>query len=92
MVNGVQGIWVESIGEGVINEKPRDRQQVQFVRILRAIALQRAEIVGVPEFIAEMFKDGPITLASLISDFTFQIITEIICDPIVVEEGVVHIE
>ncbi len=63
-----------------------------IVRILDAIPLQRAEIVGIAELDAELLENRPVALLALCADFAREMAAQVVGDAIVVEQGVVHVE
>jgi hypothetical protein len=63
-----------------------------IVRILDAILLQGAQIVCITQLGPQLFEDDPIPLLTLMSDFLFEVIREIFCDPIVVQQRVIDIK
>ena len=61
-------------------------------RILDAIALQRAQIIRVTKFRAQLLEDGPVTLRALVADGVFEMALEVGGDTVVFEQRVVHVE
>ena len=57
----------------------------------RTVALERAEIVGVAELLAQLLEDRPVVLAPLDPQLAVHEAHEIRDDAIVVEQGVVHV-
>jgi hypothetical protein len=62
------------------------------VQVFDAIALQRAEIIGIAEFAAEILEQRPIAVMRIAAVLAPEIIGEIAGDAIVVDEGVVDVE
>src|ERR1700730_13757279 len=83
---------VEPIGEGVIHQIRRHRQQMDVLRVLDPIALQGAEIVPVAQIAEQLLEDRPIAVATRRSELAFEMALEIGLDAIVVEQGVVDID
>jgi hypothetical protein len=58
----------------------------------RAVPLQRAEIVRVPQFRAQRLEHGPVVLLALVSQLAIHVPHQIRDDAIVVEQGVIDVE
>ena len=56
------------------------------------VLLERAEVVGVPEFVAQLLEDGPVPLLRIVPDRLVQVAPQVGDDSVVVEQGVVDIE
>ena len=60
--------------------------------MLDAVPLQRAEIVGVPEFAPQLLEDLPVAPVALGSERLDQVTAQIVDDRVVVEQRVVDVE
>ena len=60
--------------------------------MLHPIALQRAQVVGVPELTPQFFEHGPVSLLPLAADRALEVALEIRGDVIVVDQRVVHVD
>ena len=67
-------------------------QEVRITRVLDAVSLQGAEVIGIAEFHAQPFKDSPVTALSLGPECLCEMPLQVGDDPIVVEQGVVDIQ
>jgi hypothetical protein len=65
---------------------------VRLVRIREAKPLQGAEVVRVSELGAELLKEFPILMLALLPEVLCQVLAQVLCDTIVVEERVVDVE
>src|ERR1700758_1682369 len=92
VVNNVERIGEEPVGEGILNQKFRNRQQVGVARILTAIALQGAQIIRIPKLGAQFFKKLPVALLAFMPDFFIEMLFEISGYSIIVEQSIVHVE
>src|ERR1700675_1341118 len=92
MINGIKSIGKEPVREWIFHEKVRNREQVWIARILRAVALEGAEIVRIPQLRAQLFENRPISLLPRPTDFLLKVMLEVGCNPIIVEQRVVHIK
>jgi hypothetical protein len=92
VLHRVEGIRVEPRGEGIIDEEMRDGEQAGITGVFDAVALERAEIVGVAELGAELFEDFPVALLTLRADLLFQMVLEVVRNAVIVEQGVVDVE
>src|SRR5438094_10509142 len=63
-----------------------------IARVLYAIALERAEVVGVAELGAERLADRPVSLLPLRPDLARQVALQVGGDAVVVDERVVDVE
>ena len=63
-----------------------------IVRVFDPIALKRAQIVGIPQFITEFLEQLPIPLLTLAPQFLLQVAPEVDQNPVRVEQGVVDID
>ena len=61
----VERAGIDAIGERIVQQEQRDLQHVRIARTLDAVALQRAEIVGVAELGPELLEDLPVALLAL---------------------------
>src|SRR5947209_4240814 len=75
-----------------MGEEVRDGEQAEFAWVLHPAALQCAKVIGIAKFAAQLLKDLPIPLLQLMPDLLLQVAAEIICDPIIVQQRVVHVE
>lgn len=89
---GVERVRIEAVGEGIIDEEVGDDEQARVAGICDAVALERAEVVGVTEFGAQLLEEGPIVLRAFGADFAFEVAFEVGGDAVVVEQRVVHVE
>jgi hypothetical protein len=60
--------------------------------MLETVALERAEIVRVPELGAQLLEDLPVAHAAYKAHLALEVRAEIVLDRVIVEEGVVHVE
>ena len=54
MVQNIQRIGKQPIGEVIFDQEFRHRQQIRISRIFCAVALQRTQVVGVPELATQL--------------------------------------
>ena len=83
---------IQALRERVIDQEERDQQQLRVVEVFQAVALQRPQIVGVTELIPQLLEDGPVALATRRAKLALQMLTQVVLDGIVIQEGIVHIE
>ena len=88
----LQRVGVETIGEGIIEDKRGNRHQARLVRESVAIALQGSQVVGVSQLVPQFLENGPIAPLSLVAHRLLDVAHEIRQDPVVVQQGVVGIE
>ena len=62
------------------------------MRIVAPVALQRAEIVGVAEFIPQLFEDRPVATRSFAPDLVFEMFLEVCRDAVVIQERIIHVK
>ncbi len=62
------------------------------MHIFDAIALQRAEIIRIAEFLAQLLEDRPIAVMGVFAIFPLQIIAEVLGDAVIVDQRVVDVE
>ena len=72
MFQCVERVRKQPVGERVINQKRRNGEQMRVVRLFDSVTLERAEIIGVTEFGAQLLKNSPVKIAAFDSDFLFQ--------------------
>ena len=82
----------EPVGERIVDQERRDGEQVRVARVLDAVALQRAEVVGVAELGAQRFEDRPVALLALGADLAREVALQVGGDAVVVEQRVVDVE
>src|SRR6185437_13334587 len=83
-LNHVERVRVEAIGERVIHEERRQQEQARLVQVCEAVALQRAEVIGVTELSAQLLKDRPVAIAVPGSKRMLKVGSEVLLDSIVV--------
>src|SRR5439155_26778165 len=59
---------------------------------LHAVALERAEVIRVPELGAELLEHLPVLLLPALTHLLGQVVLQVRGDPVVVDEGVVDVE
>ena len=59
---------IDTFGERVLDEIRRSLEQVRFVRVCGAQALERAEIVGVAKRGSALFEDRPVALGPALTE------------------------
>ena len=92
VLDRIEGVGIETVCEGVIDEEMGDGEEPQFVGMFSAVALQRAEVISIAEPRAMVFEDCPIAFRALRAYFLDKVVFEIGSDAIVVEQCVVHVE
>ena len=65
VLDHVQRVGEEPVRERVVDEERGHREQVRVARVLDAVALQRAEIVGIAEFGAQVLEERPVAVLPL---------------------------
>ncbi len=65
---------------------------MRIVRIFQAIALQRAQIVGVTELVPDRFERSPIMLGLFGAHFHFEMTPQVGRHPVVIEQRVIDVE
>src|SRR5262249_7790156 len=85
-------IGKKALGERIGDQKLRNGKQVRRARMLDAVTLQRAKVIRVTQSGSQLLKDLPILLSPIRTDLTDEVALQICCDPIIVQERVVHVE
>src|SRR5271166_1068821 len=88
----LQRAGIEPLGERIVDQPVRQPEQARFVRDLAAVALERAEIVGVAQGGEPLLEDRPIPVARRCAVSLGQMRLEVVLDAIVVDQRVVHVE
>ena len=60
MRDGVERVGVKPVGKRIIDQKPRNGQQPQIMRIFDAVTLQRPEVIGIPQLPAQFLEQLPV--------------------------------
>ena len=92
MLDRIEGVGIETIGERVIDEEIGDGEEPKFVGILGAITLESTKVIGVAKARAMVFENPPIPFCPLRADFLDEMVFEIGSNAIIVEQCVIHIE
>src|SRR5581483_2123824 len=87
-----QRLGIEPARKGIVDEEARHEQQLRLVEILQTIALQGAEIIGIPELGTQSLEQGPVTIAMRPAELPLEVPAQVILYGIVVEQCVVDIE
>src|SRR5881275_1365795 len=83
---------VEPVRKRVVHQEERHPQQLRIVEVLEAIALQRAQVVGVSELRAQLLENRPVAVAAGAAELALQMSAEIGLHGVVVEQRIVHVE
>ena len=93
MLHRIERPGIEPVGERIVDQPVRHPQQPRIVHLLQPIALERAEIVGIAEFAAQLFEDLPVAVCAPPSPCsTLDVHVQIGLDAIIVEQRVVDVE
>src|SRR6188472_301404 len=92
MLAHLKGVREQAIGKRVIDQKTGNGQKMWLVRLLTAVALQCAQIIGVTQFSPQLLEDAPITVCPFAPDLLFQMTLDVLGHAIVIQQGVVDIE
>src|SRR5205085_4376654 len=68
---------VEPVRKRVVHQEERHPQQLRIVEVLEAIALQRAQVVGVSELRAQLLENRPVAVASGAAELALQMGAEL---------------
>jgi hypothetical protein len=96
MGDELESARVEAIGERVVDQEARQRQQP--VRggsapfHFGAVALQRAEVVGITELVARRVEDRPVAVGTGRAELALEMQAQLGDDSVVVEQRVVEVE
>ena len=88
----VERTRIETIGERILQQKQRDLEQARIARLLEAVALQRAEIVGKPRVEEELLEDFPVPPLAFGPHRLAKLAAKIGDDHAVVEQCVVDVD
>jgi hypothetical protein len=83
---------VDAVGERIVDEEARDLEQARLARVGEAEALERAEVVGVPELRAQLLEELPVALLALLAEGLGEMRAEVAGNSVVVEQRVVDVE
>jgi len=75
-----------------VDEEARDLEQARLARVGEAEALERAEVVGVPELRAQLLEELPVALLALLAEGLGEMRAEVAGNSVVVEQRVVDVE
>src|SRR6185312_12287828 len=92
MLQGLERSREQPVGEGVVHEKRGHPQKLHFARMLDAETLERTEVVAITECREELFQDRPVAVARGNAEAALEMILQILLDPVIVEQRVVHID
>ena len=70
----------------------RDGQNAEIVRVIIPVTLQRAEIIRITKFIAQLLEYFPVSARSLVSHLALQMFLEVVRDAVVIQKRIVHIK
>jgi len=84
--------WIEPVSKGIVHQVRRDGQKLGIVGMLKPIPLQRAEVVGVAEFLPQSLEHFPVLPLTRTPDCTSEVAPKIGGHSIVVEQRIVDIE
>jgi hypothetical protein len=75
-----------------VHEETRYLEQARLARVGEAEALERAEVVGVPELRAQLLEELPVALLALLAEGLGEMRAEVAGNSVVVEQRVVDVE
>src|SRR5205823_12257711 len=91
-LNRVERAGEHAIRERVVQQEERGLEQPRVARVLDAVPLQRAEVVGVAELSAQLLEDLPVALGPRLAERLDQMTFQIREDGVVVEQRVVDVQ
>src|SRR4026209_1887684 len=91
-LNHFEGIGVQPLGEWIMNQKMRDRQQMRVARVLSAVPLKSPQVIRIAQLPSQLFEDRPVSFLPLVADFALKITPQVFCYPIVVQQRIIHVE
>ena len=68
MRDDVERARVQAGCEWIFKKEQRDAEEFGLARPLETVALQRAQVIGVPEFLAKLLEDLPVAAFALIAE------------------------
>ena len=74
---------IKTIGERVVDQEIGYGHKVPLVGMFDAKALQCAQVIPIAELVEEFLLNGPETVPALGTEFTFNVVLEIVLDAIV---------
>src|SRR5882724_9552808 len=83
---------IEAIGERVVDQVRRHRHEVQVLRVLGPVALERAEVVAIAELDEERLENRPVPLTTRGAELPLEMALEVVLNPVVVQQRVVHVD
>ena len=92
MCEHIERMCVQTVGERVVEEVPREIEQPRIGALLLPPLLHRPQVVPVAELDEAPFLDRPVALAGLGSVRPGEVLVEVVADPVVVEQRVVDID
>ena len=92
MLNRLERIGENTLGEGIIDQKIRHAKQVLGARMFGPIPLQSAEVIRIAQFGPQLLENPPIFLRSLRADFADEVALQICCHSVVIQQRVVYVE
>src|ERR1700746_2395083 len=92
MIDYIKRVRIEPRGKGIVHQKMGDCEQSRIARIGDSISLQRAQIIGVSEFTAQLLKEFPVALLSLVTYLLFQMTLQVFGHTVIVQQCVVYVE
>ncbi|MBN8904693.1 MAG: HAD-IC family P-type ATPase, partial [Rhodospirillales bacterium] len=82
----------QAVGERVVHQPVGHAQHARVVHRLDAVAFQRAEIVGVAEFAAELLENGGVAVGRGLAEMVGEVGAQLALHAVVVDQRVVHVE
>ena len=78
--------------ERILQEEARDAEELRVARVFDAVALERAEVVGVPLLAEQLFENLPVAPLAFGAEHLDELAAEIRDDRVVVEQRVVDVD
>jgi len=92
VIDGIERAREEPVRKRIGDKEVRDREDAEVDRVRISVALQRAQIVGIPELLTQLLEELPVPATGLLPHIGVEMPTQVVCNAVVVEQRVVDIE
>ena len=92
VLNYLERIGKETLGERIVDQKIRYAQQIRCARMFSSVPLQSAKVIRIAQFGPQLLENLPIFLRSIRADFAREMALQICCDSVIIQQCIVYVE
>src|SRR5258708_15695406 len=92
LAENVQRAGIQTLSDGVMDQIRRHPKNMRVSGVLQPVALQRAQVIRIPELRAKVFKNLKVTPVGVGPEEPSEMPTEICHNPVIIEQRIVDVK